>query len=38
MMAAVLGLAATASGQVIDTSETRVQTTLEPGMKRTGPL
>ncbi|MCX6902436.1 MAG: beta-galactosidase [Verrucomicrobia bacterium] len=38
MMSAVLGLAAAASAQVIDTSETRVQTTLDPGLKRIGTI
>jgi hypothetical protein len=33
-----MGLAAPASAQVIDTSETRVQTTLDPGMKRIGTI
>ena len=37
-MAAVLGLAAATSAQVIDTSETRVQTTLDPGFKRIGTI
>ena len=37
-MAAMLGLAAAAAAQMIDTSETRVQTTLEPGLKRIGTL
>lgn len=38
MMTATLGLAAAASAQVIDTSETRVQTTLDPGLKRIGTI
>jgi hypothetical protein len=37
-IAALLGLAASISAQVIDTSETRVQTTLDPGLKRIGTL
>ncbi|MCX7826050.1 MAG: beta-galactosidase [Verrucomicrobiae bacterium] len=38
MMAATLALAAAASAQIIDTSETRVQTTLDPKMKRIGTI
>lgn len=38
MMAAMLGLGTAASAQVIDTTETRVQTTLDPGMKRIGTI
>lgn len=38
MMAAMLGFVATAPAQVIDTSETRVQTTLNPGLKRIGTI
>lgn len=38
MMAATLALAAGVSAQVIDTSETRVQTTLDPQMKRIGTI
>jgi hypothetical protein len=37
-MAVMVGLAAAISAQVIDTSETRVQTTLNPGLKRIGTL
>ncbi|MEI7733004.1 MAG: beta-galactosidase [Verrucomicrobiota bacterium] len=37
-MAAAFGLATAVSAQVIDTSETRVQTTLNPGLKRIGTL
>lgn len=36
--AALLGLAIAASAQVIDTSETRVQTTLDPGFTRIGTI
>ena len=38
MIAAMLGLASVASAQVIDTSETRVQTTLDPGLQRIGTI
>ena len=38
IVAAMLGIAAAASAQVIDTSETRVQTTLDPGFKRIGTI
>ena len=34
----MIGLVATASAQVIDTSETRVQTTLDPKLKRIGTI
>ena len=34
----MLGLTTVASAQVIDTSETRVQTTLDPGLKRIGTI
>ena len=37
MLATMAGLAA-ASAQVIDNSETRVQTTLDPGLKRIGTI
>lgn len=37
-LAAFVLLAGTAGAQVIDTSETRVQTTLDPGLKRTGTI
>ena len=37
-MAALGGLVLTASAQVIDNTDTRVQTTLDPGMKRIGTL
>lgn len=37
-VALALGWAGAVSAQVIDTSETRVQTTLEPGMKRVGTI
>jgi len=37
-MLAVLGWAAAVGAQVIDDSDTRVQTTLDPGMKRIGTL
>lgn len=37
MIGTMAGLAAV-SAQVIDTSETRVQTTLDPGPKRTGTI
>jgi len=36
IMAAMLGFATALPAQVIDTSETRVQTTLNPGLKRIG--
>jgi len=38
LFAALLGMAAVVSAQVIDTSDTRVQTTLDPGMKRIGTI
>lgn len=38
LMAAVMAVAMTGSAQVIDTSETRVQTTLDPGLKRIGTI
>ncbi|MFZ2641882.1 MAG: beta-galactosidase [Verrucomicrobiia bacterium] len=38
MMTAILGFATVASAQMIDTSETRVQTTLEPKLKRIGTI
>ena len=38
IVAAMLGITAAASAQVIDTSETRVQTTLDPGFKRIGTI
>lgn len=38
MAAAILGFSAVAPAQVIDTSETRVQTTLDPGLKRIGTI
>ena len=34
----MLGLASVASAQVLDTSETRVQTTLDPGLQRIGTI
>lgn len=38
MAAATLGFSAAAPAQVIDSSETRVQTTLDPGLKRIGTI
>ncbi|MBU4459517.1 MAG: beta-galactosidase, partial [Verrucomicrobia bacterium] len=38
MLAAVLGMAGMVSAQVIDNTDTRVQTTLDPGLKRIGTL
>jgi hypothetical protein len=38
MFLAALAMASVASAQVIDTSETRVQTTLDPGLERIGTL
>ncbi len=38
MLLAVVGMAGLVSAQVIDTSETRVQTTLDPGLKRIGTI
>jgi hypothetical protein len=37
-LAIFLGLVGAASAQVLDTSETRVQTTLDPGLKRIGTI
>jgi hypothetical protein len=38
MLAVVLGMAVAACAQVIDDSDTRVQTSLDPGLKRIGTL
>ncbi|MFA6547285.1 MAG: beta-galactosidase, partial [Limisphaerales bacterium] len=38
VMTAMIGLVVAASAQVIDTSETRVQTTLDPKLKRIGTI
>lgn len=38
LIAAILSLATPLRAQIIDTSETRVQTTLDPGLKRIGTL
>ena len=38
MLVAMAALAAAVSAQMIDTSETRVQTTLDPGLKRIGTI
>ena len=38
LIIAALGLSLAVRAQVIDTSETRVQTTLDPGFKRIGTL
>ena len=38
MLLAALGFAGMVSAQVIDTSDTRVQTTLDPGLKRVGTI